>query len=328
MSASQPLPEHGLLQQANRLIWDGDWRGAARLLLQAASLAECDGRAADAARARQMAASLSRYAGDTEGALASAQALAATPADPARMAFAAAAERGETHLADGDYDAAIDAYRAAFEQADRLALPPAWRATVLRRLGEAQVRAGQSDDGLATFAQASTLHRDEGDVLGAASIDVEGAEALAAAGDWPQALAASDRAQHAVQALDAPALAARVALLRARRARADGDGACALAAAEQARTLALTAVAPLSYFAAAALLAELHDAQHDRVAAYRVLAAAWATLSDLLGRDIGASWIKPLLLAFNLRWGDAEFARVKGEHDAQRRAERNGSQPV
>ena len=268
-----------------------------------------------------MASSLARYGGDVEGALASAQALAATAADPARVAFAAAAERGETMLAAGEWAEAIPAYREAMHQADALALPPAWRATVLRRLGEAQVRAGFSAEGLASYGQASQLQQEEGDALGAASIAVECAEAMAGARDWDGAPAAMERARNAVQAVDAPpTLEARLALLGARQARAAGTIPAALLAAEQARALALTCVAPLTYFAAAALLADLHDAQGDRITAYRALATAWVTLADLLGREIAASWVKPLLLAFHLRWGTAEFQRVKRLHDAQRRA--------
>ena len=86
----------------------------------------------------------------------------------------------------------------------------------------------------------------------------------------------------------------------------------------------LAAVAPVSYLAAAALLAQLHDAAGERVVAYGVLATAWATLGDLLGADVAASWVRPLLLALSLQWGDAAFAEAKARHDAQRRARRAG----
>jgi hypothetical protein len=324
MTLAAPLPEQEQLREAHRLVWEGDWPGAARRLLQAALLAEADARVVDAARCRQMASSLARSGGDLDGALASARALAATAADPAAVAFAAAAEKGETLLAADEPAIAITAYREAMRQADGLALPPAWRATVLRRLGEAQIRAGCSADGLATYAQACRLQVDTGDVLGAAFIAVEGAEAMVAAGAWPQVPVALERAQQAARAVDAPAtLEARLALLRARQARMAGSIPLALQSVEQARDLALTGVDPLTYFAAVALLAELKDGQGDRVAAYRALATAWVTLADLLGRPIAASWVQPLLLAFQLRWGSAEFQRVKGLHDSQRRAEGN-----
>lgn len=310
--------ESSLLQQANRRVQDGDWRGAARLLKQAAVLAEGEGCGAEAARAHQMAASLLRFSGDTEGALASAQALAATAtADPDRVAFAAAAERAEALAAAGDGEAAVAAYRDALTYADVLRFPPTWRAAVLRRLGEAQARTGSLAAARASYAEARALHAQSGDTSGARLVDVEYAEALvgvAAGSDLTAAIVAAQAAQQ-----DA-ALAPRLALLRARLALQQGDVAAALGAAQETRELALDAVEPVSYFAAAALLAQIHVIAGDRMAAYRALASAWATLGDLLGRDIAASWVRPLLLALAVQWGEAGFAQVKAAYDAERHA--------
>ncbi|MBL8473295.1 MAG: hypothetical protein KF778_04015 [Rhodocyclaceae bacterium] len=308
-------PEHPLLQQANRLILDGDWRGAGQLLLRAARLAEQDGRNAEAARARQMATSLLRFAGDTQAALSSAQALAGTAtADPARVAFAAAAERAETLAAAGDAAAAIESYATALEHADKLQLPPTWRAAVLRRLGEAQAQADAPTAARASYAEARALHLQAGDRAGAAAVAVECAETLAGV------LARDDAAvTAATQAItDDAALAPRVALLRARLAMRAGDAPAALAAAQEARALALEWVEPVAYFAAAALLAQIYDSKAERRAAYRVLATAWATLGDLLGREAAASWVRPVLLAFALQWGEQAFADIKAAHDAER----------
>lgn len=321
MSAGMP----SLLEQANRSVRDGDWRGAARLLAQEAAVADHEGRGGDAARARQMAASLLRFAGDTAGALASAQALAATPtADPRRTAFAAAAEQAEALAAAGEHASAVAAYRDALEHAGGLRLPPTWRAAVLRRLGEAQAHAGSLAAARASYAQARALQAQAGDAAGAARTDVECAEALTGAGAWPEAAVAVAAVQGAQQD---DALAPRVALLRARLALHHGDVAAALGAAQEARDLALGVVEPVAYFAAAALLAQLHNAAGDRLAAYRSLATAWATLGDLLGREVAASWVRPLLLAYAVQWGEAGFAQVKAAHDAGRRAARGSTGP-
>jgi hypothetical protein len=310
--------EPSLVQQANRRIQDGDWRGAARLLARAAVLAEGEGRGAEAARARQMAASLLRFAGDTEGALASAQALAATAtADPDRVAFAAAAERAEALAAAGDGEAAVAAYRDALTYADVLRLPATWRAAVLRRLGEAQARTGSVAAARASYAEARALHAQSGDTSGARLVEVEYAEALVGVATGSDVTAAIEAAQAAQQ--DA-ALAPRLALLRARLALQQGDVAAALGAAQETRELALDAVEPVAYFAAAALLAQVHVIAGDRMAAYRALATAWVTLGDLLGRDIAASWVRPLLLALAVQWGEAGFAQVKAAYDAERHA--------
>ena len=317
--------EHELLHESNRRLWDGDWRGAARLLLEAARLAEEEGRTNDAARGRQMAASLFRFAGDTEDALATAQALASTAADPARVAFAAAAERAEAHAAAGDAASAVPAYREALGHAGTLALPPAWRATVMRRLGEALARSGDSAAAFDTYAQARALHIGSGDAVGAAVVDLECAEALVAVHAWPLAKRAAVAAIEAQGVCNDDAYSARVALVNARLAHHGGDLLAALQFAGEARDLSLRATQPVSYLASAGIASELHAASGDRVAAYGVLATAWVTLGDLLGRDVAASWVKPLLLSCAAKWGDVAFAKAKAAYEAARRAQGDGS---
>jgi hypothetical protein len=318
--------EHELLQESNRRLWDGDWRGAARLLLEAARLAESEGRANDAARGRQMAASLFRFAGDTDEALATAQALASTAVgDPARVAFAAAAERAEAFAAAGDALAAVPAYREALEHASTLSLPPAWRATVMRRLGEALARSGDSAAAFDTYAQARALHIEAGDAVGAAIVDLECAEALVAVHAWPLAKQAALAAIEAQGLCKDDAYSARVALVNARLAQHAGDLGAAIHFAGDARNLSLRAVQPVSYLASAAIASTLHATSGDRVAAYGVLATAWVTLGDLLGREMAASWVKPLLLDCAAKWGELAFAKAKAEYEAARRAQSDGS---
>jgi hypothetical protein len=51
------------------------------------------------------------------------------------------------------------------------------------------------------------------------------------------------------------------------------------------------------------------------------LSTAWATLSDVLGAETASSWIQPCLLTYQIRWGEADFRRAKGEYESRRRAE-------
>jgi len=99
----------------------------------------------------------------------------------------------------------------------------------------------------------------------------------------------------------------------------------ALQFAGEARDLSLRATQPVSYLASAGIASELHAASGDRVAAYGVLATAWVTLGDLLGRDVAASWVKPLLLSCAAKWGDVAFAKAKAAYEAARRAQGDGS---
>src|SRR5690606_780240 len=51
---------------------------------------------------------------------------------------------------------------------------------------------------------------------------------------------------------------------------------------------ALAAGDPATYIAAVAGSAEAAEADGDRLGAYRALASGWVTVSDLLGREVGA----------------------------------------
>ena len=51
-----------------------------------------------------------------------------------------------------------------------------------------------------------------------------------------------------------------------------------------------------------------------------VLATAWVTLGDVLGRDVAESWVAPILEAYRMKWGSEGFATAKAQHDARRKA--------
>jgi hypothetical protein len=115
-------------------------------------------------------------------------------------------------------------------------------------------------------------------------------------------------------------LRAELLVMRARAARAAGDTAQALQYAREARDAALQAVAPVSYFAAAAELAEACDSLNGRTQAYGALATAWANLADLLGEPVARSWVEPLLLAYRMKWGDAEFTAARQGYESARKS--------
>ena len=115
-------------------------------------------------------------------------------------------------------------------------------------------------------------------------------------------------------------LASERLLLAARLQVGCGCFAEAVDLADMARGKALEAVAPLSYYGAAAVLAEALEGSGRRADAYAALATAWVTLGDLLGREVAESWVSPLIEAYRWKWGTDGFAAAKAEHDSRRRA--------
>lgn len=122
-------------------------------------------------------------------------------------------------------------------------------------------------------------------------------------------------------------LRAEILVERSRLHRAAGRAAEAESDATNARESALEAVAPVPYFAASVVLAEIADERGDRLAAYASLAKAWATLAALLGREVARSWVEPCLAAQRLRWGDEAFAAARQAYESQRRQAGAGSAP-
>lgn len=311
-------PDHAA-RAAQTAIHQGDWLAAAQHLVAVADAARKRGQGARAAHCEQMAAELFRAAGSTDDALKAAQRTAAAEPGAPRSRFAARAEAAETHMARGESAAAVTAWNDALTEMAVLGLPLQAQATVWRRQATALAQAGEWHQAWASFDRAAdmnlgTPHEDD-----AAWIDIEHAQTACAMGE----------ADHARRVLARPRVLARAesdAHLRAERERALGD--CAWSegqadVAEQAATraidAALLAVAPVSFFGASVTLARAADARSDRAAAYRVLASAWVTLADLLGSDVAASWVAPVLEAFRATWGSQAFATVKSEHDRLRR---------
>jgi tetratricopeptide (TPR) repeat protein len=227
------------------------------------------------------------------------------------LAVAGHAERAMAAASQVDHAAAATLFGAALEAAAQAGLPPAVRIALLRARSASLIALGRLDAAAADVAQASEL----GDPALAPFLRTEHADRLLESG-----YAADARRALPSEAGAEPLNRAEITLVRARLARHAGDDKQARQLAEAARQQAREAVAPVPYFAASVLLADLYDAAGDRLGAYTILATAWATLGDLLGGPVARTWIEPCLAAMRLRWGEVGFATTKAAHDARRRA--------
>jgi hypothetical protein len=176
---------------------------------------------------------------------------------------------------------------------------------------------GRDADAAADLHRASDVLAAGGQGASAAAADLELAGLLAEvdpAGRDAAVAAARERAGEA----GAGSVLAQVAVAEGLTALARGDAPTARERFAEAIEAALAGVDAATYIAAAAGMAEAAEADGDRVAAYRALASGWVTVSDLLGREVGAEAFRPLLQAARRRWGAAVFADVKAEHDRAR----------
>jgi hypothetical protein len=311
-----------LMQTANSLIPQGKWPEAAEALEEAAWLHAEAGRSYDQSRCLQLAATLRRSSGQME----KARSLVAQAADTAPrdqpLAVSIAAERAETAFAEGRYENALSAWNDALDKAQEAGLKADGKSALLRRRAVAflalrQIGPARNDFDLAWELVAAT-HGPE--IAG--FVRTEEANLLLQHGY-------SDHAEQVLSILETglleaakdPHLAAEILVVHARLARATKQGHAAVEYALRARSAALKAIAPLSYFAASVELAEALEAQGKLAEAYGTLATAWATLSEVLGKDAAQSWVEPCLMAYQLKWGEANFAQARKEYEATRRAE-------
>jgi tetratricopeptide (TPR) repeat protein len=301
-----------LMDSAQRLIVQGEWVQAAGALERAAALHKEAGRAYDEARCLQLAATLRRSAGEPERARLLADRAAAVAPQDQPLAVSIAAEQAETAFVTGNYGDAIAASSHAIATARTAGLKPEGLSALLRRRAAAWINVGAIEAAEQDFDEACGLLPKET----AGFVRTEQANLLLQHG----------RAEEAERVLSAVSLGADAHLLaevlvaRARLERAAGRLADSLDLASKARDAALQAVAPLSYFAASVQMAEAYEAGNDRVNAYRTLAAAWATLGDLMGVAVARSWVEPVLLAYQFKWGDRPFDQAKRGYEQRRRA--------
>jgi tetratricopeptide (TPR) repeat protein len=316
-----------LMQTAHSLIHQGKWPEAAEALEEAAWLHAEAGRSYDQSRCLQLAATLRRSSGQVEKARSLVDRAADSAQEDRPLATSIAAERAETAFAAGQYEDAVSAWNDALDRAQEAGLKADGRSALLRRRAATFLALGQIGLAKSDFDEARALVAASHGHESAGFVRTEEANLLLQYGY------AAD-AEHVLNLLEAalqegprdPHLSAEILLAHARLALAAKQVETAAEYARQARSAALEAVAPLSYFAASVELAEALEAQDKLAEAYGALATAWATLSDVLGRDAAQSWVEPCLMAYQLKWGDAIFAQTRKKYETTRRTELGISQ--
>lgn len=302
---------------AQRALTSGDWKSAALQLEQAA--AQLSGDALRAGHCLQMAASLRRASGDSALALATAERIQAIDPGNTRLQLAAQVERAQALQQCGQWQPSSAAWSAALHSAQSLGLAPEARASVRRQYATSLAHAGEHAHAWQQFDSAAQEMERAGDL--APWVDIEQARCACQCQAWARAdeLLQRERLTSAVHG--DPHLRSEWLLARALSAIGRQDWAGARELALGARDAALQAVAPLSYFAAAAALSQACQNLGQDEPAYAALTTAWATLADLLGAAIAQSWVAPLLHALRWQWGEQRFARVRSRYESQRRAQ-------
>ena len=310
-----------LALHANDLLQNGR-TGEARLELdEAAAIHRSRGRVYDEARCTQFAATLCRFEGRLDEAKDRAHRALTLSEFTGPIAVSAHAELGEIALAEGKGAEAATAYRAALDAGETTGLVDSARAALLRKRAAALTVAAQYQDAVHDLETAHDLLIHAGDRPGALRALIEQATALQHAGRFPESGRIARRGLDAALEGDHAALA-DLHLLVAAEALNRRDGAGAMTAAQTARTHALAANAPTSYIGAAVTIAELAESAGDRLKAYEALAVGWATLGDLLGRDLARATFEPKLKGMRERWGAAAFDDVKKTYEASRQQAR------
>jgi tetratricopeptide (TPR) repeat protein len=312
-----------LMQTANSLIPQGRWPEAAEALEEAAELHAEAGRRYDQSRCLQLAATLRRSSGQTEQARSLIERAAGPAHEDQPLAISIAAEKAETAFAEGQYEEAVRAWSDALDKANEARLKVDGRSALLRRRAAAFLALKQIGQSRSDFDQAWELVASSHGRETAGFVRTEEANLLLQYGyadDAEQVLRLLETAGPPEE-LKNPQLVAEIFVVHARLARAAKQGQAAAEYARRARSAALEAIAPLTYFAACVELAEALEAQGELVEAYGTLATAWATLSDVLGQDAAQSWVEPCLMAYQVKWGEEIFAQTRKGYESTRRAE-------
>lgn len=304
---------------ANDLIKRGRTGDARRELDEAAALHHSRGRAYDEARCTQFAATLCRFEGLLEEAQQRSRRALTLVDGKGSIAVSAYAELGEIAFAQRHALEAADAYRSAIAAGESTGLVDSARAALLRKRAAALTAAGQFQDAVADLGVAYELLMRSGDPAGAIRTRIEQATAFQHARRFDEAERLVAQAMEPARQTGDHGALADLYLLLVTNALNGGNGAAAMSAAQAARTEALAASAPTSYMGAAVAISQLADTAGDRLGAYEALATGWATVSDLLGRDVARTAFEPALRALRERWGVAAFDAVKAEYEAKRR---------
>lgn len=243
--------------------------------------------------------------------------------DP-RLRFAALVGVAEVHRQRDRPVDAVARLTEAVELADALADAGTPAASVLevgallRRRAGIHHAMGRTDAAVADLQRAAHELVTAGEVGSAAATELELYGAVQETSSEGALAALRAARAHAVASGDV-AVRAQVDAVEAAEALAAGDLATSRAHFLAARDGALESVDAATYLAAVSGLAAVTERLGDRVAAYAVLASAWVTVADLLGREVAVAAIKPQLAAQHERWGATAFAAVKEAYESARR---------
>lgn len=309
-----------LRRRADGRIQLGRFPGALVEVDEAARIHADRGEVGEQARCLHLAATTARLAGDLDGAVVRARAAIDLCGDEGPVAVSAWTELGETAFARQANEEAGRCLELAVQRAEAAGMLPRFLAALHRRRGQAWAAAGQHVHAAACLQAGRILAEGAGEEPIALRLRIEEAGAWLNAGQLDHAALIIDDAGRMAGRLGDDAALADLELLRSTVALHRGHVADALAAARSARALALQAVHPVAYTAAAVAMGELCDALGDRVGAYEALAVGWVTLGDLLGPDAGKATFAPKLQEKVQRWGQDEFVRVRDAYEARRRA--------
>jgi tetratricopeptide (TPR) repeat protein len=274
----------------------------------------------------QLAATLRRSIGDTQSAEGLVKRAGDIPVDDLPLSVSIAAESAATAAAEGRFVDAVANWSVAIQKGSEAGLLADGLSALFRNRGVAFIALDRLAQAEADFARAFDLTRSaHGDDV-ATFILVDQANHLCDAGQVLVVKAMMGRLEALAARTSSLHLRGELELLFARLSIEDGDLQAAEAHARQARSHALKAVAPVTYFSAGVKLADVLETRGDRLQAYGVLATTWATLSDVIGKDAARSWIEPCLAAYRIKWGEQSFEKAKDEYDAQRRRARSGQE--
>lgn len=313
-----------LAQRANSLAEASRFEDARRSLEEAAAIHEARARPVDQARCLSFAATLYRATGDLDQARARASRAAEIAPDTTAALVSACTELGETDMLAGRYAEATGHFGRALEVGTRAGLTPLSRAALFRARARAEAAAGALAEAAEDLGEARALYQQLARPDDDRRTAVELASALQAAGRDDELATLLGEVRPLGEAAGDHAVLADLDLLAAARALDQQQVDAAIEAATSARAHALAGVVPTAYAGAAIVLAELREAEGDRVAAYESLAVGWATLGDLLGEDVARATFESKLQSQRQRWGDAAFIEARDAYYARRRADRTG----
>ncbi len=230
-----------------------------------------------------------------------------------------AAEEAETASSQGRDSDAAAAWTTALDRARSAGLKADGVSAMLRRRAAAYVGLDRIEDAGRDYDEAYRLTDVEHGSDVAGFVRIEQARALLDSGHAAEA----ERVVSVLDPLNASEhLLAEIFVLRAKLERQHGHADKAISYATRARTAALAAVAPLSYFAASAELADILQWRGERTQAYGILATTLATLSDVLGKEVARSWVLPIVSAYQALWGGQSFNDAKSQYESERRAQK------